>query len=481
VCAGAKLNATGKAAGAALGCHARAARQGVTVDGGCVAKAHAKLTNGFASAETRGGCATTGDASDIGVLVDSSVGAFVAELRPAMTASRCAGMKLEATGKKAKTKLACHAKATRRGLAVDGQCLTRAEMRFAAAFAAADASPTCLTMHDAADVEGKVDHFVDQVVAAIPSETTTTTTSTSTSTSTTTTSLVFFPPCGAAGGGGTCNGICFGTDVCTPSFEPQSANPFACLCYPVGVVPCTGSSYPTCGGTCSGDEVCQALHDDGANVSICGCVSPTIACESPGGPGTCSLGTCPTGSACIYQPLPAPTCACGTPATITSTTTTSSTSTTSTTIAAVCGNGIREGTEQCDTTADPAFCFDRGGCFPAGSLRECTCCTLPGQTSQLTFDPNFDVCCDGASPQPGGPNHYLCPGTCGSSSFPTCGGSCDVTTRCAAIILNGSQTCACVPNLPCAGTCTGDPQCCTGAVCSPGQACDASTCSCVVP
>ena len=77
VCAGAKLKATGKAAAASAGCHARAAKRGVGADAACLAKADAKLAAAFAKAEARGGCVTTGDAEEIGVLLDSSVAAFV--------------------------------------------------------------------------------------------------------------------------------------------------------------------------------------------------------------------------------------------------------------------------------------------------------------------------------------------------------------------------------------------------------------------
>jgi hypothetical protein len=342
VCSGVKLKTAGKVAGVALGCHAKAAKQGAAVDGDCLAKADAKLSAGFAKAEARGGCLTTDDADDVGAILDSSVDAFVAALRPAMTANRCAALKLKATGKKAKTKLGCHGKAAHRGDGVDASCLAKAEARFAAAFAAAESDPTCFTMHDAGDVEDRVDELVADVVAALPSDTTT-----------------------------------------------------------------TGAS---------------------------------------------------------------------------STTTSSTASSTTTTGAPVCGNGVREGSEQCDGTPTGSLCGDRFGCFPAGDPRECTCCTRTGETGQLTFDPNLDVCCDGSQPQPGGPNHYLCPGTCGVSGFPACGGSCQTGLVCVPVIFNGMQLCGCTSPEPCAGTCTGDPACCTGAVCStPGEVCDGSTCSCVVP
>src|SRR5262249_46403349 len=64
----------------------------------------------------------------------------------------------------------------------------------------------------------------------VPGATTTSSSSTTSTTSSTTTStsLRIFPSCGTiVGGGGGCDpGICFGTDVCTPTFEPQSTNPF---------------------------------------------------------------------------------------------------------------------------------------------------------------------------------------------------------------------------------------------------------------
>src|SRR2546428_495518 len=89
VCAAAKLKTTGNVASAELGCHAKAAKQGATVDAACLAKADAKLTSGFAKAEARGGCPSTGDVDDVGAILDSAVSAFVSALRPATTANRC--------------------------------------------------------------------------------------------------------------------------------------------------------------------------------------------------------------------------------------------------------------------------------------------------------------------------------------------------------------------------------------------------------
>src|SRR5438046_646415 len=93
VCAGAKLKAAGKTAGLKLGCHGKATLRGTRVDSACLARAAAKLSGAFANAESRGDCATAGDANDVGGLIDSSVGAFVASLRPTTSANRCSGSK----------------------------------------------------------------------------------------------------------------------------------------------------------------------------------------------------------------------------------------------------------------------------------------------------------------------------------------------------------------------------------------------------
>jgi hypothetical protein len=230
----------------------------------------------------------------------------------ATLAEKCAVAKLKAAGRKTNAKVACYAKALAKGAAADPICLSKAESKYATAFQKAESQGGCVTPGDAAAVEVMVDSCVTGLVTALPATTSTSTTST---TSTTTTILHFFAPCLDPGGGGpsTCNGICTGSDVCQPSFEVQSSDPFACLCYPFDVTPCTGSAYPTCGGACTGDEVCQAMREDSIGATICGCVSPTSSCESPGGAGTCTLGRCPAGSACSYIPSPAPLCGCGVP------------------------------------------------------------------------------------------------------------------------------------------------------------------------
>ena len=173
-CASAKLKSAGTTSAGLLNCHASAAKRGAVPDGACLAKAHAKLTKAYASAEAKGGCVATGDAGAITATIDDAVAAIAAALAGGGSddGRRCAAAKLKATGKKASSKLACHARAVGKLLAVDAGCLAKAEDKFGAAFAGADARYACATEGDAAAIEtGHVDPLVDDVVAAIPATT----------------------------------------------------------------------------------------------------------------------------------------------------------------------------------------------------------------------------------------------------------------------------------------------------------------------
>jgi len=188
-CAQSKLKATGKKAAAKLKCYKKAVAAGVGVDSECLTKAEDKLLIAFQKAESKGPCATVGDAATVEGDVDTFVADTVAALPGGATEAgqKCAASKLDATGKKANAKLKCHAKAAGGGQAVDPACLDKAEAKFGTAFSKAETKGGCATIGDSNTVELMVDAFVDSVVGALSPTTTTTSTTTTTTASTTST------------------------------------------------------------------------------------------------------------------------------------------------------------------------------------------------------------------------------------------------------------------------------------------------------
>lgn len=160
-------------------------------------------------------------------------------------AERCVAAKLRATGQKSVGLLECHARGARRGGA-RADCVARIHDRFMSTWARIDSRLGCMNASDAVAIEGKVDAFVADVVAALPSTTSTTMTPTST---------------------------------CPPStafYCGQTCVPDVSLC-PVGM---------TCTAT---------------GASTCACVGPTIPCGDLAG-NFCQWGACPVGMACAADP-----------------------------------------------------------------------------------------------------------------------------------------------------------------------------------
>jgi hypothetical protein len=87
----------------------------------------------------------------------------------ATPAQLCAGAKIKAAALEAKRKLLCHASAVRSGIAVDPECLARAESRLFAAFELSEGRGGCATVGDADAIDGAVDAFTASIVAALPS------------------------------------------------------------------------------------------------------------------------------------------------------------------------------------------------------------------------------------------------------------------------------------------------------------------------
>ena len=102
--------------------------KGDPVEQECLDKAHGKLNTCFAKLEDKGGCATVGDAADVGTAIDAFVGDVVTGLAPSdpdITRSKCAGAKMSCVGKAAAALFGCHAKAQVKG-ALDPKCTGKA-------------------------------------------------------------------------------------------------------------------------------------------------------------------------------------------------------------------------------------------------------------------------------------------------------------------------------------------------------------------
>src|SRR5262249_15368781 len=81
---------------------------------------------------------------------------------------KCASSKLKAAAKNALDELKCHAKAVKKGVAVDTECIGKAEQKFSDSFTKAEDKGGCATVGDASDVEAIVESAVGAFVAALP-------------------------------------------------------------------------------------------------------------------------------------------------------------------------------------------------------------------------------------------------------------------------------------------------------------------------
>lgn len=172
----------------------------------------------------------------------------------------CAIRKLKAASRKSAAKVICYQKAITAGAPVDPACLAKADEKFAAAFARAEARGGCLTTDDAASVETTVDACVANLVGALPASTTTTVSATSTSSTLSTTTT--FPPCGALGNN--CDGAC-----------PDGSFAGICAAHAGGGVVCVGRlacapSSCTSDADCGGGMRCVVPGGPFGVTSCCG-------------------------------------------------------------------------------------------------------------------------------------------------------------------------------------------------------------------
>ncbi len=168
-CAAAEQKAAGKAAAAQLGCYAKATQGGGTVDTTCLQKATDKLADAIAKLEAKGGCLLPGYGADIATMVESLV-ADVVNATPGGTFAKCAAAKQKTAGKTAAGKLGCYAKATKKGVAVDGGCLLKLDQKLTTTFRKEEGKTAggCGAFGIARSIGPRVDTFVANVVNGTP-------------------------------------------------------------------------------------------------------------------------------------------------------------------------------------------------------------------------------------------------------------------------------------------------------------------------
>lgn len=156
-CKAAKLKETGKAVVAILKCHASATKTGKPVDPVCVNDAETRFSVAFVRIESKGGCSPAGDALDY----EDAIDAFVADI----TGQALCATKTTGAANAAKGSLKCHAKATKKSVAVDAACLAAADAGLLKAFDKGDAKG-CTPSGGAATAQGAVATLVTTVAGA---------------------------------------------------------------------------------------------------------------------------------------------------------------------------------------------------------------------------------------------------------------------------------------------------------------------------
>jgi hypothetical protein len=172
-----------------LKCHTTAEKTGLAVSATCIQKADDKHTGGavpangcFAKLEAKndGPCLTTNDSGAVGSKDDAFVLDVVQTLDPGYPApvtNKCSSGKKKCVLKEAAAILKCHEKAVKAGLAVaDPTCLQKAQDKFdggaipaKGCFAKLEAKNDgpCITTHDTATLDAKVDSYTTDVLCGL--------------------------------------------------------------------------------------------------------------------------------------------------------------------------------------------------------------------------------------------------------------------------------------------------------------------------
>jgi hypothetical protein len=191
-CSAKKKLCVAKKMAARLKCHIKAEKLGVPVDGICLQKAEDKFDGGanpakgcFEKIENKQDplkpetlCLTEDDTAAAEAKIDAFVLDVVTELDPwypAAVLNMCSSAKKKCVSKKAKALLKCHAKAEKKGVALDPTCVQKAHDKFDGGAEPAKGcfeklettKPPCFTNDDTAALEAKVDAFVNDVVSEL--------------------------------------------------------------------------------------------------------------------------------------------------------------------------------------------------------------------------------------------------------------------------------------------------------------------------
>ena len=171
-CASLQLKVAGKKAFSDLKCYSKAKKKSLPVDSSCLDKSLEKFEAKFAKAEDKGDCVVFGEKDAIkavtgefvqGVVIDIPSGADLLNLDEEPEGLKCAFKKLKAAGKAAFAELKCHAKAVKKGEAVDVGCLGKASDKLRVAFMKAETKSECVVYGDTAEIESKVALYVGSV------------------------------------------------------------------------------------------------------------------------------------------------------------------------------------------------------------------------------------------------------------------------------------------------------------------------------
>jgi hypothetical protein len=168
-CIAKRVRAAGKEIKKTLGCYAKAARQGVTVDPLCVSTARDKALAKLDAAETAGGCPPAlYDTAANADYLSARAALIGAAMQPMSGSSACQGKKLKAVGKRALKLMKAHAKHIKKPNAADTAAkVGDARAAFLDTFAAADDGDDCVAVGDAAQVAATLDSLLDAVAGRL--------------------------------------------------------------------------------------------------------------------------------------------------------------------------------------------------------------------------------------------------------------------------------------------------------------------------